>query len=192
MIIKEARIGSFAGIENKVIKFHRGINVIYGENEAGKTTIHTFIRGMLFYATPLGCLWWFAELKYAGAAFFFCLAILIYGMFTLPFINIYGSFVKDDEEQVVKDEVGPIKSCVGLFAAVLGPVLGIWLFISSMPYWDLKERREVEENQKVYITPHENCYHSTKDCYTIRGHKIKEIPLYKAKKKGRRPCDICY
>ena len=45
---------------------------------------------------------------------------------------------------------------------------------------------------KVYITPHENCYHSTKDCYTIRGHKIKEIPLYKAKKKGRRPCDICY
>lgn len=35
-----------------------------------------FIRGMLFYATPLGCLWWFAELKYAGAAFFFCLAIL--------------------------------------------------------------------------------------------------------------------
>ena len=152
-----------------------------------------FVRGMLFYyATPLGCLWWFAELKYAGAAFFFCLAILIYGMFTLPFINIYGSFVKDDEEQVVKDEVGPIKSCVGLFAAVLGPVLGIWLFISSMPYWDLKERREVEENQKVYITSHENCYHSTKDCYTIRGHKIKEIPLYKAKKKGRRPCDICY
>lgn len=71
-----------------------------------------FVRGMLFYATPLGCLWWFAELKYAGAAFFFCLAILIYGMFTLPFINIYGSFVKDDEEQVVKDEVGPIKSCV--------------------------------------------------------------------------------
>lgn len=29
-----------------------------------------FVRGMLFYATPLGCLWWFAELKYAGAAFF--------------------------------------------------------------------------------------------------------------------------
>ena len=151
-----------------------------------------FVRSMLVISTPLGCLWWFAELKYAGAAFFFCLAILIYGMFTLPFINLYGSFVKEDEEQAVKDEVGPIKSCVGLFAAVLGPVLGIWLFISSMPYWDLKERREVEENQKVYITPHENCYHSTKDCYTIRGHKIKEIPLYKAKKKGRRPCDICY
>ena len=151
-----------------------------------------FVRSMLVISTPLGCLWWFAELKYAGAAFFFCLAILICGTVTLPFINLYGSIVKEDEEQVVKDEVGIVKLSGGCLAAVLGPVLGIWLFISSMPYWDLKERREVEENQKVYITPHENCYHSTKDCYTIRGHKIKEIPLYKAKKKGRRPCDICY
>ena len=150
-----------------------------------------FVRGMLVYLTPLGCLWWFAELKYAGAAFFFCLALLIYGMVTLPFIKYYEMIVKE-EEQVEKEEVGPIKSCVGYFAAVLGPVLGIWLFISSMPYWDLTERRELEESPSVYITPPENCYHSTKDCYTIRGHKIKEIPLYKAKKKGRRPCDICY
>ena len=92
----------------------------------------------------------------------------------------------------MKDEVGIVKLSGGCLAAVLGPVLGIWLFISSMPYWDLTERRELEESPSVYITPHENCYHSTKDCYTIRGHKIKEIPLYKAKKKGRRPCDICY
>ena len=115
-----------------------------------------FVRSMLVISTPLGCLWWFAELKYAGAAFFFCLAILICGTVTLPFINLYGSIVKEDEEQVVKDEVGIVKLSGGCLAAVLGPVLGIWLFISSMPYWDLKERREVEENQKVYITPHEN------------------------------------
>ena len=25
-----------------------GINIIYGKNEAGKSTLHTFIRGMLF------------------------------------------------------------------------------------------------------------------------------------------------
>lgn len=87
-----------------------------------------FVRGMLFYATPLGCLWWFAELKYAGAAFFFCLAILICGTVTLPFINLYGSIVKEDEEQVVKDEVGIVKLSGGCLAAVLGPVLGIWLF----------------------------------------------------------------
>ena len=84
-----------------------------------------FVRGMLFYATPLGCLWWFAELKYAGAAFFFCLAILIFGTVTLPFGNLYGSIVKEDEEQVVKDEVGIVKLSGGWLAAVLGPVLGI-------------------------------------------------------------------
>lgn len=48
MIIKEARIGSFAGIENKVIKFHKGINVIYGENEVGKSRIQSFVKIMLY------------------------------------------------------------------------------------------------------------------------------------------------
>ena len=37
-----------------------------------------FVKSMLVISTPLGCLWWFAELKYAGAAFFFCLAIQSY------------------------------------------------------------------------------------------------------------------
>lgn len=30
-----------------------------------------FVKSMLVISTPLGCLWWFAELKYAGAAFSF-------------------------------------------------------------------------------------------------------------------------
>ena len=87
------------------------------------------------------------------------------------------------------EKIGTSIGCVGM---ALGPLLGFWLFISSAPYWDLKERAEIEDSPKVYITPHGECYHSTEDCYTIRGHKIKEIPLYKAEKKGRRPCDICY
>jgi hypothetical protein len=37
--------GRFHGYE---IDFQPGINLIYGDNEAGKSTIHTFIRGMLF------------------------------------------------------------------------------------------------------------------------------------------------
>lgn len=37
--------GRFHGHE---IKLQPGINLIYGDNEAGKSTIHTFIKGMLF------------------------------------------------------------------------------------------------------------------------------------------------
>lgn len=48
MIIKELRIDSFGAIVKKNIKFDRGINVIYGENEAGKSTIEAFIRSMLY------------------------------------------------------------------------------------------------------------------------------------------------
>lgn len=48
MIIKELRIGSFAGIENKVICFEEGMNIIYGTNEAGKSRIESFIKVMLY------------------------------------------------------------------------------------------------------------------------------------------------
>jgi uncharacterized protein YhaN len=37
--------GRFVGQE---IKFADGLNLVYGENEAGKSTIHQFLRGMLF------------------------------------------------------------------------------------------------------------------------------------------------
>ncbi len=48
MIIKELRIGSFAGIEDRTIKFQEGMNIIYGTNEAGKSRIETFIKVMLY------------------------------------------------------------------------------------------------------------------------------------------------
>lgn len=48
MIIKEARIKAFGGIIDKQINFERGINLIYGENEKGKSTIQNFIRAWLF------------------------------------------------------------------------------------------------------------------------------------------------
>lgn len=48
MIIKEVNITSFGKIQNKKYRFSDGINVIYGENEAGKTTIQQFIKAMLF------------------------------------------------------------------------------------------------------------------------------------------------
>ena len=48
MQIKEAIIGQFGKMQNRNISFEPGINVIYGENEAGKTTLHDFLLGMFF------------------------------------------------------------------------------------------------------------------------------------------------
>lgn len=48
MEIKELRLNHFGKFHNKTITLHSGINLIYGENEAGKSTIHSFIKGMLF------------------------------------------------------------------------------------------------------------------------------------------------
>lgn len=38
----------FGKFQNRKIRLEDGINVIYGENESGKSTIHAFIKGMLF------------------------------------------------------------------------------------------------------------------------------------------------
>ncbi len=48
MLIKELNLISFGKFKNKVISLDKGINIIYGKNEAGKTTIHKFIEGMFF------------------------------------------------------------------------------------------------------------------------------------------------
>ncbi|MCD8118768.1 MAG: AAA family ATPase [Lachnospiraceae bacterium] len=48
MIIKELYLKDFGQFHDRKITLKPGINILYGENEAGKTTVHTFIRGMLF------------------------------------------------------------------------------------------------------------------------------------------------
>lgn len=48
MIIKKVNIIAFGGLENKIIEFNDGINIIYGENEAGKSTIQSFIKIWLY------------------------------------------------------------------------------------------------------------------------------------------------
>ena len=48
MILKELNLISFGKFHNKTIYLEEGLNVIYGENESGKTTIHNFIDGMFY------------------------------------------------------------------------------------------------------------------------------------------------
>lgn len=48
MIINELNLKNFGKFQNKKIELKEGINVIYGGNESGKTTIHTFLQSIFF------------------------------------------------------------------------------------------------------------------------------------------------
>ena len=48
MIIRELILKNFGRFRNRSIRLEEGINIIYGENESGKSTLHAFIQGMLF------------------------------------------------------------------------------------------------------------------------------------------------
>lgn len=41
-------IKNFGGLKDRAFDLSEGIQLFYGENESGKSTIHTFIKGMLF------------------------------------------------------------------------------------------------------------------------------------------------
>ena len=48
MIIRDANIGKFGKLENQKYQFSQQINVIYGANESGKSTLMQFLKAMLF------------------------------------------------------------------------------------------------------------------------------------------------
>lgn len=48
MKIQELRLKHFGKFTDKDIRLREGINILYGENESGKSTLHSFIKGMLF------------------------------------------------------------------------------------------------------------------------------------------------
>ena len=48
MIINKLNLKNFGRFQNEELILKQGINVIYGENESGKSTIHSFLQSMLF------------------------------------------------------------------------------------------------------------------------------------------------
>lgn len=48
MKIEKLDIKGFGKLHNLIIEFSKGFNLVYGGNEAGKTTVQWFIRGMLY------------------------------------------------------------------------------------------------------------------------------------------------
>ncbi len=48
MKILSLHIDGFGRFHNRDVSFEDGVNVVYGKNEAGKSTLHSFIRSMLF------------------------------------------------------------------------------------------------------------------------------------------------
>ena len=48
MYIKKARLDNFGKFHHETVSFSPGLNVVYGENESGKSTLHSFLKGMLF------------------------------------------------------------------------------------------------------------------------------------------------
>lgn len=48
MEIREIHLKHFGKFAGQKLEFHPGVNIIYGENETGKSTACSFIRGMLF------------------------------------------------------------------------------------------------------------------------------------------------
>ena len=47
MKIQELEVKNFGKFTDRRIQMEDGINILYGENESGKSTLHTFIKGML-------------------------------------------------------------------------------------------------------------------------------------------------
>ncbi|MSU00798.1 ATP-binding protein [Tissierella pigra] len=48
MLLKELNLLGFGKFQNESFTFNKGINIIYGENEVGKSTLHSFIDGMFY------------------------------------------------------------------------------------------------------------------------------------------------
>lgn len=54
MILQKIELCPFAGFQHRLVEFNRGLNVVEGENEAGKSTLVNAIKAVLFENTTQG------------------------------------------------------------------------------------------------------------------------------------------
>ena len=55
MIIRQAEIQKFGKLEKEQYRFSPQINIIYGPNESGKSTLMQFLKAMMYGLETLGC-----------------------------------------------------------------------------------------------------------------------------------------
>ena len=51
MKLRQLKVHNFGKLNNREMTFEDGVNIVYGPNESGKTTLHEFIRGMFYGIT---------------------------------------------------------------------------------------------------------------------------------------------
>lgn len=54
MRIERAKVDNFGKLNQREFRFGPGINVIYGENEGGKSTLHAFLEGCFMVCPECG------------------------------------------------------------------------------------------------------------------------------------------
>jgi hypothetical protein len=128
-----------------------------------------------------GLVWYIWSVEFFGMVFFGIISFLIFCIFTPG-----GAHLSTILEKKFGDKIMP----VGCLIMLLGPILAVTVFVSSIEYWDLKKHYEYHD-VKVYITPYGECYHKSYNCYTIKGHEINSTSKSRALDLGRRPCEIC-
>ena len=126
MQINQIKIYNYGKLQNKEYTFDPGINLIYGENEAGKSTMQAFLKSMLFGMekpkgrAAAGELYtkyepWHAPSYYSGAMHFF-----VDGK---PFYLERNFYVKEKKEVLCNERDGEeLSVAYGDLAMLLGGI----------------------------------------------------------------------
>lgn len=129
MIIRQLVIKNFGKIHDRTLSFSPGINVLYGENESGKTTVHTFIKGMLYGMTRMrgkaarndaysSYEPWENPSVYGGIMWFSHKGRNFRLMRNFSRANVQGELLCEDDGSLLDPEQGTVEGILGVSEAV--------------------------------------------------------------------------
>lgn len=129
MIIRQLVIKNFGKIHDRTLSFSPGINVLYGENESGKTTVHTFIKGMLYGMTRMrgkaarndaysSYEPWENPTVYGGSMWFSHKGKNFRLMRNFSKANVQGELLCEDDGSLLDPEQGTVEGILGVSEAV--------------------------------------------------------------------------